>query len=302
MIGRGDRVAVTGASGFIGRYLMDDLRRAGYEPVSVGRGSQSDRQTDYSLASLTAALEGVAAVVHLAGRTVLRQDDALDLEPYWEPNVSAVGSLAKAAKAAGVTRVVFASSRSVYSGFSVEMYKEGSVVYPANAYGLSKLTAESYLEMLTRGTPVSALSLRLAAVYGYGERGTPAIMKFINQALARDTLVLTGNPTYAIDQLYVRDATAALVAALRASDVRGVYNVGGGRAWRVHEIAELVNEVFGNDGNMRYETDTWEALTPACMDISRVRTELGWSPAYELRSGLEDFKATRGAALEKSAN
>lgn len=292
MIKPGDHVAVTGGSGFIGRYLLAELGNLGYRTVSIGRGPSADRVTDYSLDSLSEALEGVDAVVHLAGRRMLREDAPNDLTPFVEPNILAVASLAKAAKACGVSRIVFASTIGVYLGGGGSPFSESQLVCPVNAYGLSKLSAEAYLEMWARNTNISVITLRLAAVYGYGERGTPVLMKFINQAIAGETLRVLGNPTYPIDQLYIKDAVSAFLAALKFAEAAGTFNIGGGCSWRLEEIARTVNAVFDNSENIEIADKPYLALPVAHMNITKAETELRWTPRFDLRAGLQDFKST----------
>ncbi|ABL71623.1 NAD-dependent epimerase/dehydratase family protein [Paracoccus denitrificans] len=295
MIAPGSFVGVTGASGFIGRHLCADLRAAGLRPVAIGRGPEAERQTDYSPESLRAALAGCAAVVHLAGRRMTREDAPMELAPFLGPNVEATGHLARAAQAEGVERIVFASTIAVYSAASPAPWREDGPVHPVNAYALSKLMAEHYLEMLARARQAPpALSLRFAAVYGHGEKGTPALMKFVNQAAAGETITLSGNPDYTIDQLYVTDATAAILAALSVSaPLSGACNIGGGRAWTVAEIARTANAVFGNDGNLDDSATTPGQAHQAVMDLAQANRILGWQPAHDLQAGLADLRRRR---------
>jgi len=292
-------IAITGASGFIGRYLCSTLQEEGHKVLRLGRGAPEapqDRQTDYTRESLAKALDGADAVVHLAGRRMTREDAPMDIGPFWQPNVASMADLVEAAREVGIARIVLASTIAVYSPASGLPYRETAPARPVNAYALSKLMAEAHLEMLTRAKGPSAVSLRFAAVYGHGEKGTPALMKFIGQAQAGETIVLTGNADYRIDQLYVRDAVSAIQAAL-ASEAQGAYNIGGGRALPVGEIAETVNEVFGNAGNIRYDTDSDAPMPETYMALDAAAADLGWRPAFDLRAGLEDFYMTQSSGV-----
>jgi UDP-glucose 4-epimerase len=291
-------IAVTGASGFIGRYLCAAREQEGYQVLRLGRGAAQaadERQTDYSAASLKAALDGADAIVNLAGARMTREAAPADLAPFWGANVEAVHKLVEAARAVGAGRIVQASTIAVYSPQSGLPYREEAPCHPINAYALSKKMAEDYLEMLTRSGGPSAIALRFAATYGHGEKGTPALMKFAGQAIRKEPIILTGNPDYRIDQLYIRDAVSACIAALRSS-AQGAFNIGGGTAWPIAEIAGTVNEVFGNQGNLRCETDSTAPMPQTVMALDRARQELGWQPTYDLRSGLEDFREMRLAA------
>lgn len=289
-------MAVTGASGFIGRYLVASLESQGHAVRRLGRSSPqgpADRQTDYSRESLTRVLEGVDALVHLAGRRMTREDAPMDVAPFWHPNVAVIGDLVAAARDTGVKRLVLSSTIAVYSPQCGLPYREDMPGRPVNAYGLSKLMAEEYLEMLTRNGGPAAFRLRLAAVYGAGEKGTPALMRFVEQARRGQTLILTGNADFRIDQLYVRDAVAAMLAALRApAEAAGAYNIGGAHAWSVRQIAETANAVFGNVGNLDDRTDSDAPMAHAIMDISAASAALGWRPVHNLCHGMEDFRRT----------
>ena len=290
-------VAVTGASGFIGGYLCAALEGEGYNVLRIGRGADSDRATDYTEASLTKALNGADAVIHLAGRRMTREDAPMDITPFLAANVTSIADLVAASRAVGVQKIILASTIAIYSPASGLPYVETAAPRPVNAYALSKLMAEAHLELLTRAKGPQAISLRLAAVYGHGEKGTPALMKFVDQAKAGETIVLRGNSDYRIDQLYVRDACGAMIAALRAdhadlANANGVFNIGGGQAWSVDQIAQTVNDTFGNAGNLRYETDSNAPLPHTVMALDAARETLGWSPAYDLARGLADFRDT----------
>ncbi|SHL51070.1 UDP-glucose 4-epimerase [Roseovarius litoreus] len=301
----GGKVAVTGASGFIGRYLCEDLEAAGYRPLRLGRGAPQaavERQTDYSRDSLARALEGAEAVVHLAGRRMTRQDDPDDITPFQKPNVAVIGDLVAAARQAGVRRIVLASTIAVYGRDQPLPCHEGMGVQPINAYATSKLMAEAHLGMLTRAGGPSSVALRLASVYGHGEKDTPVMMRFVDQAIAGETIMVTGHPDTAIDQIYVRDATAAIIAALRHPEVTGICNIGGGAALPVRRIAETVNVIHGNMGNLIDKTDSKGRADCCIMALDRAARDLGWRPAYDLEAGLQDMRKVMlacGAIIEE---
>ena len=290
-------VAVTGASGFLGRHLVPALSDAGYDVVAVCRReptvSVPFRRSDYTEATLTSALAGVDAVIHLAARRAMREDEPLDLEPYLGPNVRALRALCSAATAGGASRVVLASSRAVYPAVSDQPLQEERDEGPLNAYGLSKLFGEQYLAALTAAPELSAVALRFAAIYGEGERDSAVLMRFARLAGEGEPLVLRGNVEQRIDELYVKDAVQALIAALRATDVQGAVNIGSGRAVSVREIAEAVNGVFGNQGNLRDDEAVDGPPLEATLDISRARRLLGWAPRLDLADGLRDLRRQR---------
>lgn len=290
-------IAVTGAGGFVGRYLCAALEQRYDRVLRLGRGPEADRQTDYGYDSLVTALSGADAVVHLAGRRMTREDPPMDIRPFWEPNVACISDLVAASRETGTKRIVFASTIAIYAVASGLPYRETAPPHPVNAYALSKLMAEAHLEMLTRAQGPAAVSLRFAAIYGHGEKGTPALMHFVNQASAGETLRLTGNPDHRIDQIYIKDAVSAVSSAL-ATDATGVFNIGGGRAIPVSEIAETVNDVFENAGNIQYQSDSTSPMPQTAMALDAAKAALNWAPAFSLRDGLMDFKAIWDKAVQ----
>lgn len=300
------RIAVTGASGFIGRYLVPALAVGGHAVVALGRDVEGlaplagqgvqVHATDYGSADLARALEGVDAVVHLAGRRSQRDDDPLSFRPFAEANLNLLETLFFAARDAGVSSIVQASSIAVYSAANATPYAEADLPVPLNPYGLSKLTSEQLLTLWGGKTGVRTVSLRLAASYGHGERISAVLMKFADAAWRRQALTVRGNGRIGIDQIYVRDVVRAFVAALAPDAPGGVFNVGAGRVFTLLEMAEAVNAAFGNDGNLRIE-DPRDGPAPAPhMSIEAARQGLGWKPEFSLERALRDFCETWRAA------
>lgn len=296
------KILITGASGFLGRYTADALLSRGWHVVCAGRSIDRLRslerrgaviaQTDYGEESVEGLMAGVNAVVHLAARLVLQGDDRSDLRPFIQPNVDVTGTVVRAALHAGVAHSVLASTRAVYSSRNGLPYSEHETPLPDIAYGLSKLFAEQYAGLLAAGSPMLLTCLRFATLYGYGERDTPVLMQFIQKARAKEKLVIRGNPLAAIDQLYVKDAVRAVTAALEHSRPGGVFNIGSGTAYSLRELAKTVNSVFGNCGNLEPANVPATPVSRPLMDISRAKEVLGWTPTYDLRTGLQDTLAS----------
>ena len=296
---QGRRIAVTGATGFVARYLMAELSAQGAEVIGLSRGTADlgdtirSFATDYSADSLKPALQGCDAVMHLAGRRMTHEDNQLDPDPFFAPNVLATGALFDAAAEAGAWQFVFASTIAIYGPSCPMPYQEAYATQPLNAYAATKRMAEVLLEQKSKGCGMNVTSLRLAAIYGYGEKGTPALMRFVGQAEQGETLKLTGNRNYCIDQLYVRDATRAFMTALNQSEGYQVLNIGGGQQTRVEDIAKTVNDVFANEGKLDSSGAADGPANATYMQISKADALIGWKPKYTLDAGLRDFRETR---------
>ena len=186
-------VALTGATGFIGQYLLNELPKRGYRlrvllrrPTNLPKGCASavigDLARPYNMAE---ALADVDAVIHTAGlastMTGVPEDD------YRLFNTEATVAFAKAAQRARVRRFVFLSSIRAQSGPTAEgILTEEGEPHPTDAYGRSKLAAEQGLA----ATDLDWVALRLALVYGPGVQGNMA--RLIKLARSRYPLPLAG--------------------------------------------------------------------------------------------------------------
>lgn len=171
-------VAVTGASGFVGRRLCDELTRRGH--IAVGIVRHASKPLHRSVGELTGAtnwehaLEGVEVIVHCAARThVLREQVKDPLPLYRVVNVDGTRRLAEEAARLGVRRVVYLSSVKAAAERSVpgRPLRLSDVPAPEDAYGISKLEAEAALLTVSAMTGLETSIVRPPLVYGPGVKG-----------------------------------------------------------------------------------------------------------------------------------
>ena len=115
---------------------------------------------------------------------------------------------------------------------------------------MSKLFAEKIGEYYAFHTSMNVVSLRLARLFGYGERDSVVFTKYIKQSLLKNTLEVWGEGETSIEYLYVKDATKAIEQAIIKDIKSGVYNVGVNQTYSVKEIANLIATVFDNKENI----------------------------------------------------
>lgn len=175
-------VLVTGANGFVGRYVVPALARAGWSVRPAVR-SPEGLDGEVVIGSIgpdtawEAALDGVDAVVHLAARVHHpREEHAAEL--YRNVNTAGTLHLARSAAAAGVRQFVFVSTALVH-GASNEgrpPFSEEDILTPRGIYGMSKAAAEAGLNALTRDSDLSISVIRPPLVYGAGAKGNFALL------------------------------------------------------------------------------------------------------------------------------
>jgi dihydroflavonol-4-reductase len=220
------RIAVTGATGFIGRNLVADLVARGVDVVAVGR--PLDR------ASLANEFSGVDAVVHLAGVvSSVREHD------FSAVNVELTRAVAEAARAAGVRLIHVSSLAAAGPAPASAPRSEDDPPAPVTAYGRSKLEGERLLATMS---DLRWMILRPGVVYGEGDRAMLPLFRLAR----RGVLPLVGRPGAAYTLIHVADLIRALVAALESRVDHETIFAGHPRPASAREILEAIRDATGN--------------------------------------------------------
>jgi len=294
------RIGITGASGFIGRHLVEKLEKEGHEPVVLGRSGQrlerlfskyrsvSVRQTDYGSGDLLCGLDGCEGVVHLAS---IRYLDGPESFSGYVANVIISENLFRACRDLGITNLVLASTGSIYNEQRNKLpFRETETVYPAGFYALSKLAAEKL--GVIYGLRIK--SLRIARVLGWHRPDRFMLMTFIKNALEGRPITVYGTGSGRREYLYVKDAIRAIERALEKPDACGIYNIGSGRNVPADELAVLIADVLGKGkSEIRFDENRDEDRSNFIMDSTKALRELGWKPDFNMRQALVDMKDDR---------
>jgi nucleoside-diphosphate-sugar epimerase len=296
---------VTGAAGFIGSALCDELLRTGHRVVGVDALTPTYAPAlkqrniaaalahpDFTLveapiatAPLEALLEDVATVYHLAARPGVRQSWH-DFPEYLDSNVAATKRLLDACVGRGV-RVVYASSSSVYGDAVALPVTEGQDLSPVSPYGATKVATEVIAGAYQRSHGLETVGLRYFTVYGPRQRPDMAISRFVDAADAGQEIGIFGDGRQLRDFTYVGDVVAATLLAAAHGEPGDVYNIASGAPYPLLELLEQLGEVLDRELQLRFDPlqvgdvrDTWAS-------IERARDQLGYEPATTLRAGLE---------------
>jgi GDP-4-dehydro-6-deoxy-D-mannose reductase len=316
------RVLVTGANGFVGRYLCAALSARGHVVIPAGRAEHGG---DVVPLDLTDALNvrGVVdiaradAVAHLAAQAFVPASIA---DPLTTHDVNAGGTLrlleaARAARAAGGTdpRILVVGSADVYGPQPAAAYPltEATPLRAANPYAASKIAAEAYAVAAAAAYGLRTVVTRSFNHLGPGQDSRFAVASFAVQlariAAGGDPLLLVGNLDAERDFLDVRDVVAAYVLLLEGAQTAGdVYNVAGGRPTSLKEvlrrlvtIARVGVEIRDDPARMRPSD-----IPRLFGDAAKLRAATDWEPAIPLEATLRDVyaDARKRVADEPRAN
>ena len=294
------KALVTGGAGFIGSHVVDRLVFEGYDVsvvdnlmsgsrANVNRGARF-YQVDVASVGFERVLrfERPEVVFHQAAQTCAKasRDDPLRDA---QVNVSGLVNVLEACVAAGVRKIVFASSAATYGPPLYLPIDENHPQRPASPYGITKLAGEQYIQYYAHARGLQATVLRYATVYGPRQtaHGESAVVAMLAQHL------LKGQPPgfqvdgeQVRDFVYVADVALANLLAATAGDGR-TFCIGTGIGTSLNQILSMLLDAFRIDAVPRVAPQRASEVRTAYFDPTRAQAELGWAPAVDLKQGLE---------------
>jgi UDP-glucuronate 4-epimerase len=302
------RVCITGGLGFIGSRVCALLVERGYEVVCVdrlsaayspGAGPDAARALqvtgnvrvlieDLARIDLDELLAPAVAVVHLAALPGVRAGH--DPETLWRENVALSERVARAAARSG-TRMVLASSSSVYGDAERRPTQEDAPLSPLGGYAATKVAAE-HACLRAGGDVVIA---RPFTVFGPGQRPDMALAGWIRALRHGDPIGWHVHPGGARELTYVDDAARGLIAALERGRAGEAYNIGGCGSQPMERVLRFLEGAVGHRARLeRRPAAPREAVrTAACR--SKSERELGYRPRVGLLEGIRAQLASVGA-------
>jgi UDP-glucose 4-epimerase len=297
------KALVTGGAGFIGSNLTLALLACGHEVRLLDNFSTGHRS---NLEPLDAELvegdlrsyERVAAAV--SGVEVVFHQGALPSVPrsIQDPltstavNVEGTLNVLLAARDAGVRRVVFASSSSVYGDAPGMPRRESQPLAPLAPYAVSKLAAEQYCVVANRVFGVETVALRYFNVFG--ERQDPlsgyaaVIPKFIRVMLDGRPPTIFGDGETSRDFTHIENVVEAnLAAAVEPAAAGRVMNIAVGSSHTLNELVGMLQRLLGSDVEPEYGPPRAGDVSESLADVSLARELIGYEPSVELEEGLE---------------
>jgi UDP-glucose 4-epimerase len=305
------RALVTGGAGFIGSHLVDRLLTDGHEVLvadDLSTGTRDNLAAAASLGAVRLAELDVTSpellplleefrpelVFHLAAQMDVRKSVA---DPLHDTRTNVLGTVnvLTAAAAAGVRKVVFASSGgTVYGEPDAVPVPEDAPLRPASPYGAAKVAGETYVAAFGRLHGFAWTCLRLGNVYGprqdpHGEAGVVAI--FGRALLAGRQTLIFGDGTSTRDYIHVDDVVESFVVCLDDRTDGRLFNVGTGVATSVRELHTLMAKACGAPDDPEHRPARLGELQHIALDPSRLTKATDWASQVSLETGISGTAA-----------
>src|ERR1700680_1542437 len=299
------RYLVTGGAGFIGSNTVDELVRRGHRVVvmddlSSGKEenlAHSRANIEFMQHSITdldrvrEACRGVDYVIHLAARPSVPRSVKDPLETN-RINVDGTLNVLVAARDAGVRRVVFAGSSSVYGDTPTLPKREDMPPAPISPYGVSKLVGELYGKVFYRVYGLEFVSVRYFNVFGPRQNpGSPysGVLSLFNAAVLHGTQpTVYGDGEQSRDFTYVGNAVEANLLACEAKRAAGLaINIGTGSRYTPKHNLALLEKITGRPAKARYAPPREGDIRDSQADITLAKDVLGYNPRFGFDEGLK---------------
>lgn len=309
-------VWVTGAAGFIGSHLVEQLLQQGQRVVGI---DNFDAFYDRSIkeSNLQAALshpgfsfyeldlrvpgclhvikEKPDTVFHLAAKAGVLPS-LKDPAAYTENNINATQHLLDFIKDAGIKNLVFASSSSIYGNAGKTPFSETDTnLLPISPYAFTKKSGELLTYVYHHLYKMNVVNLRFFTVYGERQRPDLAIHKFTKQILSGKPVTMYGDGSTARDYTYVGDIVKGILQAwkflLAQESSYEIINLGNHSPVTLHDLIHTLYEVLGETPRIVQEPMKDGDVNVTWADITKAGEKLGYTPETTFREGLQKFVA-----------
>lgn len=317
------RFFLTGGAGFIGSHLSQRLMDQGsavvcidnfndyYDPEIKRKNAKEVESRARELGREYSCVEGdirdreylksifekykFDCVIHLAAMAGVRASMEKP-QLYHDVNINGTARLFECIEQAGISRVVFGSSSSVYGGTKEIPFKETQKNYKTlSPYASTKRSNELFCEQYSKRTGTNIASLRFFTVYGPRQRPDMAINKFVRLALANEPIPIFGDGEMKRDYTYVGDIVSGIVASIRwleSISSKGnceIFNLARGKMTTLNELVKCIEKALNKKIKVTNLEIPSTEMPLTYGDISKANKALGYSPEFSLEMGVANF-------------
>lgn len=305
-------ILVTGAAGFIGSHVCEHFLRGGNTVIGLDNFDnfysreikeqniaeikknsafyfyEIDIRDQESLRNLFTK-HNFDLVIHLAAKAGVRPSmDAI--AEYYDVNVNGTLSLLEIMKLFNVTKVIFASSSSVYgNNFKVPFSEIDRVDNPISPYAATKKSGELLCHVYSHLFGFDITCLRLFTVFGPRQRPDLAIHKFTKLISEGNPIPVFGDGYTSRDYTFINDIVNGIDCATKHLSGYKIYNLGESRVISLTSLINTIEEVLGKKALLSYMPFQPGDVNITFADISKAKSEIGYNPQYNIKQGISEF-------------
>lgn len=295
---------ITGGLGFIGSHLADKLLQEGYRIFILDRNI--DKKTNYSsnnekitcyecnlpdLEIKDLQNQEIDGIFHLAmhPRSLSMQEPLIDVNV----NVKSTIKILELAKEKNA-KVIFASNCGVYGDPKFVPVTEEHPINPLTIYDANKVVSEYYCEIYNRTYGLSAVTLRLASVYGERQKikpgWNPIIPEILHKLKNNLTITIFGDGNQTRDFINVKDVVDGMFQAfIKESVHHGVYNISTGLETSINQLVGILSSKTGKSPKCNYAEPLKNDIQKMSFSYKKAQQDFGFKPKYDLNKGLDEY-------------
>lgn len=293
------KILITGGAGFIGSHVSKLLLDQGhtiliYDNLSTGSLKNLDKRALFIKGALkdqemlTKSLQGVEAVIHLASFIEVPESVENPLM-FAENNILGSIYLLEAMRQAGIKKIIFSSSTTVYGEPKILPITESQPLFATNPYGASKIASEAFMEAYHKLYQFDVIILRYFNPYGPGENHKPethAIPSFIKAALLKKPIPLYWKGEQIRDFIYIEDLARAHIDPLKLNGFH-VFNVGTDKGVKVIDILNKISDIVGYNLDVDDLGERAGDVAANFASSKLIKEKTSWRPKVSLDEGLK---------------
>jgi len=293
-----DKIFVAGHLGMLGSAMMRRLQAEGFSNIVTRDRSELDLADESAVAKFLAAERPTIVIVAAARVGGIKANNDFPVEFLLE-NLQIQNNVIRSAYDSGVRKLLFVGSACIYPKFAPQPIPETSLLdgplEPTNeAYAIAKIAGIKLCQAYSREYGANFISAMPTNLYGPNDNFDletshvlPALMRKAHEAKVRkdQKLIVWGTGKPRREFLHVDDLASACVLILEKYDSPEIINLGCGEDISIRELAELICDVVGFDGELAWDTTKPDGTPRRLLDVTKLRA-LGWKPAIPLRDGI----------------
>jgi GDP-L-fucose synthase len=298
MMDKSEKIFVAGHRGLVGSAIVRCLERAGFNNLSKRDRSELNLADDGAVRNFFAQEKPATVILAAAKVGGIKANDDFPVE-FLLDNLRLQNNVIHAAYELGVRKLLFLGSSCIYPKFTRQPIPETALLSgplePTNeAYAIAKIAGIKLCQAYAREYGANFISAMPTNLYGPNDNFDletshvlAALLRKAHEAKTRKerNLVVWGSGTPRREFLHVDDLASACLFLLEKYDCPEIINVGCGKDISIRQLAELVGDVVGFDGELAWDTTKQDGTPRKLLDVTKLRN-LGWQPVIPLRDGI----------------